>query len=106
MQPDQKTVILGELSEQFTSCVSAGDNFVDMARAYREALQHNCSTRANIPFYVERMTQFPELSQAGSVLMLLSKWKADPLGADQEKLGRQLFVLKLSGATTAKHRCV
>ena len=82
MQADQKAVILGELSDQFTSCVNAGETFVDMARAYQDSLQHHCCTRAKSNLYIERMTQFPELSQASSVLMLLSKWKADPLGQD------------------------
>ena len=92
MQTDNKAFFLGELADQCTGCVSAGKTCLNMARAYCESLHHHCFRRVRINLYTERMAQFPELSHASLVTLLLSKWKADSLGPDQDQLGRQLSV--------------
>ena len=69
-----KVVVLGKLSDAFLSCYSGAASPLEMSRRYQEGIQNHCKKRGNSELYLKWMTEFPDLAQASSTLIMNSTY--------------------------------
>ena len=89
---DTEVVIPAKLCPNFTSCFNSNTTLVDMSRRYYELLLTRCLEREKSELYIEKMTDFPEMSQATSLLLMTSQWKESPL-SNEDHLRQELSIL-------------